>query len=117
MGGPVPRAVGAGGAYRASGQPDPRAIRWSAERSGCPTHGPFDEVVLLLVGGVLWLCLFDLTGAERVLTTLTTITDAITWCRSADARPGDKASSGLGLPTMQSAPGHPTRHRTMEETR
>ncbi|HEX3330162.1 MAG TPA: STAS domain-containing protein [Gaiellales bacterium] len=61
--------------------------------------------------------LFDLTGAERVLTTFTTITEAITWCRRADARPGDKVSSRLGLPTTQPAAGHPTPHRTMEEAR
>ena len=61
--------------------------------------------------------LFDLTGAERVVTTFTTITEAISWCRRADARPGDKVSTPLGLPTMQPAAGHPTPHRKAEETR
>jgi hypothetical protein len=33
----------------------PRPIRWGGALGLAPVPGPFDEVVLVLVGGVLWL--------------------------------------------------------------
>jgi hypothetical protein len=33
----------------------PRPLRWSGALGLAPVPGPFDEIVLLLVGGVLWL--------------------------------------------------------------
>jgi hypothetical protein len=33
----------------------PRPVRWGASFGLLPVPGPFDEVVLLLAGGVLWL--------------------------------------------------------------
>jgi hypothetical protein len=33
----------------------PRPIRWGGAVGLLPVPGPFDEVVLLVVGGVLWL--------------------------------------------------------------
>jgi hypothetical protein len=33
----------------------PRPVRWAAAFGLLPVPGPLDEVVLLLVGGVLWL--------------------------------------------------------------
>jgi hypothetical protein len=33
----------------------PRPIRWGGALGLAPVPGPFDEVVLLVVGGVLWL--------------------------------------------------------------
>jgi hypothetical protein len=33
----------------------PRPVRWGAALGLLPVPGPFDEIVLLLVGGVLWL--------------------------------------------------------------
>jgi len=33
----------------------PRPIRWSGAVGLLPVPGPFDEAVLLLVGGILWL--------------------------------------------------------------
>jgi hypothetical protein len=44
----------------------PRPIRWGGAVGLLPIPGPFDEVVLLLVGGVLWLFYRDrLTEAWR----------------------------------------------------
>ena len=33
----------------------PKPIRWGGALGLLPVPGPFDEVVLLLVGGILWL--------------------------------------------------------------
>jgi len=33
----------------------PRPIRWGGALGLAPVPGPFDEIVLLVVGGVLWL--------------------------------------------------------------
>jgi hypothetical protein len=33
----------------------PRPLRWGGALGLLPVPGPFDEIVLLLVGGVLWL--------------------------------------------------------------
>jgi hypothetical protein len=33
----------------------PRPLRWGAAAGLLPVPGPFDEIVLILVGGVLWL--------------------------------------------------------------
>lgn len=33
----------------------PRPLRWGAAAGLLPVPGPFDEIVLLLVGGILWL--------------------------------------------------------------
>jgi hypothetical protein len=33
----------------------PRPLRWGGALGLLPVPGPFDEVVLLLVGGILWL--------------------------------------------------------------
>ncbi len=33
----------------------PRRLRWGGALGLLPIPGPFDEIVLLLVGGVLWL--------------------------------------------------------------
>jgi hypothetical protein len=33
----------------------PRPLRWGGVFGALPIPGPFDEVVLLLVGGILWL--------------------------------------------------------------
>jgi hypothetical protein len=44
----------------------PRPIRWCGAVGLLPIPGPFDEAVLLLVGGVLWLFYRDrLTEAWR----------------------------------------------------
>ena len=44
----------------------PRPIRWGGAVGLLPIPGPFDEVMLLLVGGVLWLFYRDqLTEAWR----------------------------------------------------
>ena len=32
----------------------PRPIRWGAALGLLPIPGPFDEVVLLIIGGILW---------------------------------------------------------------
>jgi hypothetical protein len=33
----------------------PRPLRWAGALGCCPCPGPFDEIVLLAVAGVLWL--------------------------------------------------------------
>jgi hypothetical protein len=33
----------------------PRPVRWGAAAGLLPVPGPFDEIVLLVVGGILWL--------------------------------------------------------------
>jgi hypothetical protein len=33
----------------------PRPLRWGGALGALPIPGPFDEVVLLVVGGILWL--------------------------------------------------------------
>jgi hypothetical protein len=33
----------------------PRPIRWGGALGLAPVPGPFDEIVLVLVGGVLWI--------------------------------------------------------------
>lgn len=33
----------------------PRPLRWGGAAGLMPVPGPFDEVILLLVGGILWL--------------------------------------------------------------
>ena len=33
----------------------PRPLRWGAAFGALPVPGPFDEAVLLVVGGILWL--------------------------------------------------------------
>jgi len=33
----------------------PRPLRWGAALGALPVPGPFDEAVLLVVGGILWL--------------------------------------------------------------
>ena len=33
----------------------PRPLRWAAAAAILPVPGPFDEALLLLVGGLLWL--------------------------------------------------------------
>lgn len=33
----------------------PRPLRWGGALGALPVPGPFDEAVLLLVGGLLWL--------------------------------------------------------------
>jgi hypothetical protein len=44
----------------------PRPLRWAGMIGLLPVPGPFDEIVLLLVGGVLWLFYRDqLTEAWR----------------------------------------------------
>jgi hypothetical protein len=44
----------------------PRPLRWGGAVGLLPIPGPFDEVVLLVVGGVLWLFYRDqLTEAWR----------------------------------------------------
>ena len=44
----------------------PRPIRWGGAVGLLPVPGPFDEAVLLLVGGILWLFYRDqLTEAWR----------------------------------------------------
>jgi len=44
----------------------PRPLRWGGALGLLPVPGPFDEAVLLLVGGILWLFYRDrLTEAWR----------------------------------------------------
>jgi hypothetical protein len=44
----------------------PRPIRWGGALGLLPVPGPFDEAVLLLVGGILWLFYRDrLTDAWK----------------------------------------------------
>ena len=37
----------------------PRPLRWGGALGLVPVPGPFDEIVLLAVGGILWLCYRD----------------------------------------------------------
>jgi hypothetical protein len=41
----------------------PRPVRWGAAFGLLPVPGPFDEVVLLLTGGVLWVFYRDQLAA------------------------------------------------------
>jgi hypothetical protein len=44
----------------------PRPLRWGGALGLAPIPGPFDEAVLLLIGGILWLFYRDrLAGAWR----------------------------------------------------
>jgi hypothetical protein len=53
----------------------PRPIRWGGALGLMPVPGPFDEIVLLLVGAVLWLFYREQLREA--------------WNRSADASPAD----------------------------